>query len=108
MIRRDLTLSTVVRQNPEPVAVDVDQSVVMMSVEREKYYSLDGVGVRIWQLLAAPRSIAEVCDVLLDEYAIEADECRREVLEYLDRLAAEGLVVVVDESPGPVPRPAQG
>ena len=108
MMRPDLTLSTVVWQNPEPVAVDVDQSVVMMSVEREMYYSLDGVGGRIWQLLASPRSIAGVCDVLLDEYAIEPDECRRQVLEFLDRLVAEGLAVVVDESPRPVQRPVEG
>ena len=108
MSRRDLTLSTVVRQNPEPVAVDVDEAVVMMSIEREMYYSVDGVGVRIWQLLSSPRRIADVCDVLMAEYAIEAEECRGEVLEFLNRLAAEGLVVVVDESPDPVPRPAEG
>ena len=47
------------RQPVEPVAVEVDRTVVMMSVEQGKYFGLEGTGPRIWALLERPRSVRE-------------------------------------------------
>lgn len=100
-----LTGSTVLKRSEEPVAVEVDRTVVMMSVEREKYYSLDGVGGRIWELLAAPRTLDSLCTSLMAEFDVGMDECRADVEEFVINLAEEGLIEVSNESAGPV-RPA--
>jgi hypothetical protein len=97
-----LTDRTIVRQSREPVAVEVDRSVVMMSIAREKYYSLDGVGGRIWELVAEPRSIGELCRQLLSEFDVDPAVCRADVAEFLTELLDEGLVEVSGESPDPV------
>lgn len=84
--------NTVVSRSEEPVAVEVDGTVVMMSLEQGMYFGLEGVGPRIWALLDQPRSVREVCDALTDEFAIDADACQREVLAFLDELCASQLI----------------
>lgn len=97
-----LTGHSVIRRSEEPVAVEVDRTVVMMSVEREKYYSLDGVGGRIWELLAEASTIESLCATLAGEFEVGMDQCRADVEEFLVHLLDEGLIEVVNESIGPV------
>lgn len=94
--------NTIVVQNTEPVAVEVDRSVVMMSLERGKYYGLEGVGGRIWQLIEEPRSVAELCTTLEREFDVDHEQCRREVVEFLTELAQEGLIEVRGEASDPL------
>jgi len=100
--RPALTESTVVTRSREPVAVEVDRTVVMMSIEREKYYSLDGVGGRIWELLRDPCTLGELNARLLDEFDVDPEECKADVQEFLTHLLDEGLIEVRSESPDPV------
>jgi hypothetical protein len=100
--RPTLSERTVVRQNPEPVAVDVDRTVVMMSIQREKYYNLDGVGGRIWELVREPTSIGDLCLQLLSEFDVDPATCRADVEEFLAHLLDEGLVELIHESSDPV------
>jgi hypothetical protein len=86
----------------EPVAVEVDRSVVMMSIAREKYYSLGGVGGRIWELVQEPRSVGDLCERLAEEFDVEAAVCRSDVEEFLLNLLDEGLIEVGGESSDPV------
>jgi len=99
---------TVVVQSRDPVAVEVDQAVVMMGLEQGKYYGLEGVGGRIWSLIEEPRSVRAVCDVLVAEYEVERGICLREVTSFLTEMAREKLVRVADEASSPVPPAAGG
>lgn len=85
--------TTVVRSE-EPVDAEVDGAVVMMSLEQGKYYGLDAVGSRIWQLVGAPIEIGELCRRLLAEFDVDAERCERDVIEFLEGLEREGLVEV--------------
>jgi hypothetical protein len=93
-----IDLETVVARNDEPVAIDVDDTVVMMSILQGKYYGLDEIGTRIWALIAQPRSIADVCETLRQEFDVDEETCRRDVLDFVRELAGEKLVRVVDEA----------
>lgn len=103
-IRRE----TVLVQSGDPVAVEVDQTVVMIGLEQGKYYGLEGVGGRIWELVKEPRSVQDICGALVQEYDIEPTACLDEVTEFLTALARERLVVVTDEASTPIPPPATG
>ena len=91
---------TVVVQNTEPIAVSVDDTIVMMSLIQGKYYGLDRVGSRIWELLAHPRTVMDLCAALCREFEIDEESCRRDVQEFLTDLANEKLIRVVDEPTG--------
>lgn len=83
-----------VRNDADLLTTTVDGELIGMSVEQGACYGLNGVGTRIWELLAEPRSIADLCEQLTGEYEVDAGQCRREVLDLMEELRAEGLVSV--------------
>ncbi len=102
MPRDDVVIrpATVVVRSSEPVDAEVDGSVVMMSLERGKYYGLDAVATRIWQLLATPSTVTALCGALCEEFDVDPETCERDVLTFLERLAGEGLIEIQSGSAG--------
>ena len=97
-IKPTIEMTTLVTQGDKQIATELDNTVVMMSVEQGKYYGLDSVGSRIWNLLEQPRRIMEVCAIIQDEFAVERETCERDVLDFVSRLVAANLLKVIDES----------
>ena len=91
-------VNTVVSRNEEPVFAEVDGTVVMMSVDQGMYFALEGVGSRIWALLEQPRQVGEICDALTEEFDIDAESCRREVLPFLADLHGAQLIRIQDDA----------
>ncbi len=83
---------TRIARSDEPVAVEVDRTVVMMSVEQGKYFGLEGPGGRIWALMEHPRTPREMRDTLLDEFAVDPDRCLQDICDFLEELRRAGLV----------------
>jgi hypothetical protein len=73
----------------------VDHEVVALSIERGTCYGMNRVASHIWNLLAAPTRIDDLCATLVAAYKVEPEVCEREVLDLLEDLRAEGLIVVV-------------
>ena len=86
----------VVRKDDGLLTTVVDDELIGMSVEQGACYGLNGVGTRIWDLLAEPRSVDSLCDALAGEYAVEREQCFAEVVDLLEELRAEGLLAVQD------------
>lgn len=82
----------VVRNDKDLMTTMVDGELIGMSVELGSCYGLNGVGTRIWALLAEPRTVDELCALLAEEYEVETENCRRDVVPYLEELRAEGLI----------------
>ncbi len=99
---------TIVSRSEEPVAVEVDQTVIMMSIEQAMYFGLEGTGPRIWALLEQPRSVASVIDALVGEFDVDPEDCRREVIDFLEELREARLVHIHDSASGSVSSPARG
>jgi hypothetical protein len=66
---------------------------VMMDLDQGKYFSLNPVATRIWDLLEKPLGVDELCIVLIDEYDVEPERCRIEVEEHLAGMVRMGLVL---------------
>lgn len=90
--------STCVTRSEEPVTAEVDGTVVMMSLGRGKYFGLDAIGTRVWELIEQPVSIRRICETLSIEYEVDAVTCERDVIELLEEMIGEDLVQVVDEA----------
>jgi len=90
--RRLCGSDVLVRNDEELLTTVVDGELIGMSVEQGACYGLNSVGTHIWELLAEPRSIDDLCGQLKNEYDVGDDECLREVLELVEDLRAEGLV----------------
>jgi hypothetical protein len=79
------------------IEAEIDDEVVALSIEQGTCYGLNRVGSRIWNLLAQPIRICDLCAALLAAYRVEPDICERQVLDLLEELRAEGLVATVEE-----------
>lgn len=90
-----ISLDTVVTQVAGLVSNKIDDEIVMMSVENEMYYGMDIVGSRVWELLAHPRSVANVCEALLTEFEIDQETCHREVLAFVEKLHEYQVIAIV-------------
>ena len=74
------------------VSADMDGEKVMMNIEKGKYYGLDGIGSRIWELIESPHTVRDVVGVLLKEYNVEEKNCQQDVLAFINKLYVQGLV----------------
>jgi hypothetical protein len=70
----------------------VDDTLLMMSVEKGQYFSLSGVGARIWELLEQPTTEAAIVEQLLAEYEVAPEDCAHQVAEFLSGLREGGLL----------------
>lgn len=66
----------------------------ILQMDSGKYYGLNPVGARVWQLAAEPRQVAEILATLLAEYEVPAERCRADLLALLQKLRAAGLIEV--------------
>lgn len=87
-----MTLDTILVRNPSLTTAELDGEVVMLSLETNRYYGLNSVGTRIWEILAQPMTLAAVCDILQNEYDVTREQCESEVLAVAEKMFQEKLV----------------
>lgn len=92
--------SIVCQSRNDQVSASLDETVVMMSLERGLYYALDEVGSHIWTLIEKPTRVSAVCDSLMAAFDVGREECERDALAFLRELARDDLVEVLE--PGSV------
>lgn len=80
----------------EQLSGDLGGEAVILSLKTGKYYGLNTLGARIWELLQTPRSTAVIEATILSEFDVGADECSTEVRSFIDLLKSEGLVESVN------------
>ena len=78
-------------RRPELHAVEMDGELVMMGQEQGEYFGLRDVAASIWQHLAEPRTVEELCRLVASEYAVTPEACRADVAAFLDQLVGKGL-----------------
>jgi len=90
----ELSLASTVCRSENNLAAEIDDELVLMSVEKASYYGLDAIGADIWRRLDKPVLVSDLCTALGNEYDADADTIRRDVLALLERLAAEGMIEI--------------
>lgn len=84
------------RRNKQILDGELDDNQVMMHLEKGKYFGLNPVGKRIWELIEQPKSYDELIQILLAEYEVSAEQCTQEVQSFLNK-AINYDIVVKDE-----------
>jgi len=96
MSKTNITLEMRIGQLPELVASNIDGQIALLSINNGAYYGMDPIASRIWELIAQPRSGQEVCEQLLLEYKVSAEDCRQQVLDFLQKLSEADLLLFHD------------
>lgn len=94
--RRPLALDATVVASSQQVSCDVAEEAVLLSMHDGEYYGLNEVAATIWKLVQQPRTVLEIRDALLDEYAeIDAYDCERAVVAFLGEMISLRMVELV-------------
>lgn len=94
MKKNEITTDTIISQIEEIVDSDIDGETVMMSIENGKYYGLDTIGSRIWELIEKPIKVSNLIDTLLDRFDVDRETCEKDVLKFLNELKEDKILAV--------------
>lgn len=87
-----IDLNTHVRCSDGQMGADVGGELAILSLKTGIHYGLDEVGRRIWTLLNEGRTLREIRDLILEEYAVDASRCEQDLVGLLTELARHQLV----------------
>jgi len=90
-----VTADTILVRDSEPAFVTLEESVVLLSIRRGAYFSLNSVGTQIWNMLVEPRRVGDIFDLLAQTHDVNADTLTRDVAEFLNMLVKRDLIRVV-------------
>jgi hypothetical protein len=79
----------------------IDDETILIHLGTGTYYSLDGAGAEVWELLAAGADRRRLLAMAGDRYAAEPDEVERGLSSLLAELLREGLLVEGEPAASP-------
>ncbi len=90
-----LTLDSRVRIEEEVVYRDLEGEAVVLNLKTGRYFGLDPVGTRIWQLLP-DHSLREILRLLVAEYEAGERQIGEDMLRLMEELRDKQLVRVAE------------
>ena len=72
-------------RNQQIIDGELDNNQVIMHIEKGKYFGLNPVGKRIWELIESPKSFPEITQSLMSEFDVTETQCTGEVRDFLDK-----------------------
>ena len=90
----NITLACCVRPSPDALIQLMDNEAIVLDIASERYFGLNTVGARLWELLKANPALEEAHRRLLEEYDVAAPDLERDLIVIVTQLASEGLVSI--------------
>jgi coenzyme PQQ biosynthesis protein PqqD len=84
--------SMVPRQRSRVAAQQAAGTWVLLDVDSGRYYALDDVGGRIWHLCDGSRTVAQIAEVVGDEYDGAGAAVQEDVVAFVSELVNESLL----------------
>ena len=80
------------------VSCDLAGESVILDMKTGKYFALDDIGTRVWQILRTPCTLKAICEDLMRDYDVSLERSEADVSALLHRLIDLGLAAYADES----------
>ena len=78
----------------EVIFETLDDEVVLLNLASERYYSLDDIGTRMWQLLEERGDVEATVPQLLSEFQVDEATLRADLARLIGELKQAGLISV--------------
>ena len=78
------------------VATTLEGETIILDPDASKYFSLSGVGTRVWELLRGGTTAGSLVQTITAEFDVDPATCARDVDGLLGELEQAGLLVVGD------------
>jgi hypothetical protein len=85
------------RQDPSIVSREIAGEVILVPIRNnvgdlESIYTLNETAATVWAHLDGQTTLAEILDLMVAEYEVEAQEAKADLLELIEQLTAIGAV----------------
>jgi len=87
-----MNLDTKLTVPPQVMSRLVGDETVLLDLASGIYFGLDGVGQRVWDLVAEGQSLAQAAATIVDEFDVEESRAQADVLEFATDLVERGLL----------------
>jgi hypothetical protein len=88
-----LTADSILARNKGALSTPLDGDLIVLNPLRDSYVCLDNIGRYVWELLAEPRAVRELCDELAARYSGDRERIVADAMRFLNELMVEELVV---------------
>ncbi len=82
------------RKNPRVTWRPLEGECILLHLDTGFYYTLNPSGRFLWESLDGQKSVAQIHQALLEEYEIDGDSAKRDLLQIVDDLIKEDLISV--------------
>jgi len=82
----------IIARNGEWLSAMIGAECALMCIDNGNYIVVSRVGARIWELIAEPRNLSDICAQLCEEFEVAEDICRNEVQSFVTALQHEGAI----------------
>lgn len=83
---------SILRPHPQVLSQRGADAIVLLSLAHGRYYTLEGVGARAWELCDGTRSRRQVAAAISQEYDVPLERVDADVAELIDELVSEELL----------------
>ena len=80
------------RRNAPLLEAEVGNELVALDPAAGLCFGFNEVAARVWQRLAEPATLEQICDELTADFEVDRDQCFTEVQELLDDMEAKQLI----------------
>ncbi len=83
------------QRNPNIVASEIDNEMVMMDENFESYFGLQAIGTEVWNLLERPNSIEKIANNLMQKYDVPLPQCIDDLTSLFSDFIENGMILAV-------------
>jgi hypothetical protein len=88
----DIAFSKHISIKPDTLVNVISGESVLLNLTSDSYFGLDQVGTDMWRHLTAESSIQAAYEKLLEEYEVDADTLRTDLVTFVEKLVENKLV----------------
>ena len=93
-----LNLGSIVQRDPEVMAAEAGQDLVMVNIANGMYYGVSDIARQVWVAIEQPKKVSDLIDDLLATHDVDRARCEAETLSFLEDLLNERLLQVTNEA----------
>lgn len=80
------------------ISTNLDGEEVILHSGSERYFGLNEVGTRLWELLEEPRTIDELVATVREEFDVSEEQAHRDIESFIGDLEEADLIRTSDGS----------
>ena len=88
-----IPLDQIVRRNEKTASRVLAGEAIVLTPNDSKIHSFNETGSRIWELLDEEPTVKEIVAQIRGEFEVSEEQAQRDVIAFLEELAAKGIVI---------------